>query len=183
MRKKGEIVWLSVGKALEQIGASADGVELAAVEVGIRHVGPVHAQWAFRMLRRVRRDELIRIKRERAELGPDLAPELYGFDTLREGEVKTPEGEEQLAETIREIFSHEHRGEPPMLAGVRGLGEADGAERADQIAELERLALLEIFIGPALEVQAPAVTFPASSPGAGVARSTQGPEDPPDVGG
>ncbi len=70
-----------------------------------------------------------------------------------------------------------------MLAGVRGLGEADGAERADQIAELERLALLEVFIGPALEVQAPAVTFPAASPGSSVAGPTEGPQDPSDVGG
>lgn len=219
MRRKGDVVWMSVAQALEFVGGTAADDPRAGIEVGVRHVGPAHAAWADRQLRLLKRDELRRILALRADLTEDMAPELWrsvcrpcrgtgvkdaapvpadavsfeqcpkcagaGFVPLTDletGDVRTPEGEEQLLTVMRRIFSESYRGAEPMIAGTKGL-EVDGKDLDAQLDELERLNLLEVFVGPALGVQGVKESFPAPDAGARVAGPEEGPEAPADVGG
>ena len=184
MRKRGDIVWLSVAMARDRIGIGGEiPPDIAAIEVGIRHVGPVMAQRGLRRLRRLRLDETKRVLAVRAELGaegPTIAPEFYGFDSLSEGEVKTPEGEEALVEAMREIFLTEDR-EKTLLAGTRGM-DVDEKPADEQVDELERMNLLEVFLGPALEVQDPTVEFRPADASPSVAGPPNGSAVPASLG-
>lgn len=232
-RSKGEVVWFSVPQVLDLMRQVDADVQInpgryKAVEVGLRHVGPVASQAAYRHLRRLRRDEMRRILAERETATPELAPELFLTDCrpckgtgqvcaacegkgrtapkgksakpracapckgrgvegakaadcgacagkgtvplaeLNDGEVRTLEGEAELPKVVRRILEERHVGDLAIFAGTRGLG-VDDADPAEQLDELERHTLLEIFLGPALEVQAPEAAFPAADAGARVA--------------
>ena len=96
-----------------------------------------------------------------------------------EGEARTPEGEELLQGVIRAYLEHTDGATGrPMLLGLRGFGpEVDGEAGAEgapatseQVAELERLGLLELCLPAALEVQSPEPSFRPADAGAGVAK-------------
>lgn len=179
MRKAGEIVWRSAGEAAQLAGGQlAEDHPLAGVRLGLRHVGIVEAQRHMRKLRRLRLDELRRIKAEQAQLlaaggtakdAPELFPGTPILDDegkpvlddegkpvrsteLTQGDVRTPEGEDQLAAIMREIVGG-------VVAGHEGLDLPADAEPPAIVDELDRLGLTELYMGAALEVQSPEPQF------------------------
>ena len=165
MRARGVMEWRTVADAAAFVGGALDPEDpRASIALGIKHLGVSEAQRNVRKLRRLRLDELRRIKSEQRALleaggSREAAPELWP-DELRDGDVRTPEGEGALAQICREIVGS-------VLGAHKGLELEPDAPTDEVLDELGRLGLLELFMSTALEVQSPEPQFRSADAGAG----------------